>query len=91
MDAANSGGLGVCSPSRAAVMTSLFPGRLGMHGHFARHDQNARRAMPNWMPTDVPTYMSLLRDIGYYTSKTKIGSWNLQYKGIVIEYPDYHD
>jgi len=43
---------GVCSPSRTAVMTGQFPARHGVHGHFADHDLNARRGMPNWLDTE---------------------------------------
>lgn len=66
---------GVCSPSRAAVMTSRFPAELGIHGHFARHDQNARRAMPNWLDPEVPTYMAKLQEVGYHTGH--YGKWHL--------------
>ena len=52
---------GVCSPSRAAVLTSQFPARLGIHGHFASHDHNAARGMPNWLDTSVATYTRLLQ------------------------------
>jgi arylsulfatase A-like enzyme len=66
---------GVCSPSRAAVLTSRFPGALGIHGHFASHESNARRGMPNWLDPDLPTYMSLLQDAGYRTAH--FGKWHL--------------
>ena len=45
----------VCSPSRAAIMTSHFPARHGIHGHFATHKQYKARAMPNWLDPKVPT------------------------------------
>lgn len=66
---------GVCSPSRAAVMTSQFPAQLGIHGHFASHKANAKRNMPNWLSPDVPTYMSLLQSAGYKTGH--FGKWHL--------------
>jgi len=37
----------VCSPSRCAFMTSHFPTRHEIHGHFAEHVQNAARHMPD--------------------------------------------
>ena len=66
---------GVCSPSRAATMTSRFPARLGIHGHFASHEMNESRGMPNWMDPSVTTYMSLLQASGYRTGH--YGKWHL--------------
>ena len=50
----------VCSPSRAAFMTSHVPARHFVHGHFAAHDQNAARAMPDWLDPKVMTLPKLL-------------------------------
>ncbi|UCG59670.1 MAG: sulfatase-like hydrolase/transferase [Phycisphaerales bacterium] len=65
----------VCSPSRAAVMTSRFPARLGIHGHFASHKQNRARAMPDWLDPEVSTVTRLLKDAGYVTGH--FGKWHL--------------
>jgi N-acetylgalactosamine-6-sulfatase len=66
---------GVCSPSRAAVMTGQFPARFGIHGHFADHDRNARRGMPNWLDPSVTTYARLLQGVGYAVGH--YGKWHL--------------
>src|SRR3954451_16883843 len=39
----------VCSPSRCAFMTSHYPARHLMHGHFATRQQNAALSMPDWL------------------------------------------
>ncbi len=66
---------GVCSPSRTAVMTGQFPARHGVHGHFAAHDLNARRGMPNWLNSDATTYTRLLQQHGYRVGH--YGKWHL--------------
>ena len=65
----------VCSPSRAAIMTSQFPARLGIHGHFATHQQNQERGMPNWLDPQVHTVTKLLKDARYATGH--FGKWHL--------------
>lgn len=65
----------VCSPSRAAIMTSQFPARLAIHGHFATHKQNRARAMPNWLDPKVSTVTKLLQTDGYATGH--FGKWHL--------------
>jgi N-acetylgalactosamine-6-sulfatase len=65
----------VCSPSRCAFMTSHFPARHQIHGHFAEHALNAARSMPNWLDPEVVTVTKLLRDAGYATGH--FGKWHL--------------
>ena len=66
---------GVCSPSRAAVMTGQFPARLGLHGHLATHENNARRGMPNYLPPSIPTVTRLIQQTGYKVGH--FGKWHL--------------
>ena len=66
---------GVCSPSRAAVMTGRFPAHWGIHGHFAQHEQNAARGMPNFLDPDAVTVTGLLQQSGYAVGH--FGKWHL--------------
>lgn len=65
----------VCSPSRCAFMTSHFPARDHIHGHFATHEQNAARFMPDWLDPKTPTVTSILKQAGYATAH--FGKWHL--------------
>lgn len=65
----------VCSPSRTAFMTSHYPARHQIHGHFAEHAQNAARSMPDWLDPDVTTLPDLLKQAGYATAH--FGKWHL--------------
>lgn len=66
---------GVCSPSRAAVMTGQFPARYHINGHFAWVADNARRGMPDWLSLDAPLLPRMLQDGGYATAH--YGKWHL--------------
>lgn len=56
----------LCSPSRAALMTGMYPQRFGVFG-------NTDRGQP--IPADHPTLAELLRDAGYVTGM--VGRWDL--------------
>ncbi|WP_372794521.1 sulfatase [Pontiella sp.] len=66
---------GVCSPSRAAVMTGHFPARHHVDGHFATVESNARRNMPDWLSLDAPYLPRMLKEGGYATAH--YGKWHL--------------
>jgi len=65
----------VCSPSRTAFMTSHYPARHLVHGHFSDHGTNAARSMPDWLDPEVPTLADLLKTAGYATAH--FGKWHL--------------
>ena len=65
----------VCSPSRCAFMTSHYPARHQIHGHFADHALNQARSMPDWLDPQTVTVTKLLHDAGYATGH--FGKWHL--------------
>lgn len=66
---------GVCSPSRAAVMTGHFPARYGIDGHFAQVALNQKRNMPDWLNPGAPLLTRFLQQAGYATAH--YGKWHL--------------
>ena len=66
---------GVCSPSRAAVMTGQFPARHSIHGHFATVKSHEERAMPDWLDPNAVLLPRLLQQAGYATAH--YGKWHL--------------
>lgn len=70
----------VCSPSRTGIMTGQFPSRWGVHQHFATHEQNVARNMPDWLDPQAPFLPRMLRQAGYRTAH--YGKWHLSGGGI---------
>jgi N-acetylgalactosamine-6-sulfatase len=65
----------VCSPSRTAAMTGHFPARYGVYQHFAEHELNRRRGMPDWLDPKAPMVSRMLQQAGYRTGH--FGKWHL--------------
>ena len=66
---------GVCSPSRAAVMTGKFPAEVGIHDYLASEELNRKRGCVNYLDPRIATVTSLLKEAGYATAH--FGKWHL--------------
>lgn len=66
---------GVCSPSRAAIMTGKFPAEVGVHDYLASEELNRERGCVNYLDPRTPTVTRLLNDAGYATGH--FGKWHL--------------
>lgn len=66
---------GVCSPSRAAVMTGQFPARLGIHDYIASAELNRSRGVADYLDPKTTTLTRLLQQAGYATGH--FGKWHL--------------
>ncbi len=65
----------VCSPTRSAFLTGMFPARNRIHGHLATEQLNSQRAMPNFLDPKVPNVAAALKGAGYRTAH--FGKWHL--------------
>ena len=65
----------ICSASRAAFMTGQYPARFRIHQHFADHESNVARGMPDWLDPQVLTVTRLFQNAGYVTGH--FGKWHL--------------
>lgn len=65
----------ICSPSRAALTTGLFPVRTGITSFIASRDENRRRGIRDWLDPGVFTAPRALQSAGYATGH--FGKWHL--------------
>jgi N-acetylgalactosamine-6-sulfatase len=65
----------VCSPSRTAAMTGMYPARFSVHQHFAAPELNHARGMPDWLDPKAPSLPRFLKAAGYRTAH--FGKWHL--------------
>lgn len=65
----------VCSPSRAALLTGIYPARLGFHHITSKPDVNKQRQIPDWLDPEVSTIADTFKKAGYATAQ--FGKWHL--------------
>ena len=65
----------VCSPSRTAFMTGLYPARHHIHRHLSNHGHNKHNKMPDFLDPKATTVTRLVQQAGYRVGH--FGKWHL--------------
>jgi arylsulfatase A-like enzyme len=65
----------ICSPSRVALNTGMYPMRYKIHSYIASSKQNSDRAMADFLDPSANTLARTLHDHGYATGH--FGKWHM--------------
>jgi len=65
----------VCSPSRAALMTGIFPSEVGINTYLHSRRGNANHEQADYLDPSLPSITKILKEVGYKTGH--IGKWHL--------------
>ena len=65
----------ICSPSRAALTTGLYPQRVRVTSYLDDRKNNVRRGTGDWLDPAFPALPRLLKNAGYRTGH--FGKWHL--------------
>lgn len=65
----------ICSPSRVALNTGMYPMRFAIHSYISGSEQNRERAMADYLNPGALTLARVLQENGYATAH--FGKWHL--------------
>jgi arylsulfatase A-like enzyme/GH43 family beta-xylosidase len=65
----------ICSPSRVALTTGMYPSRWRIHSYLNSRAQNAKRDMADWLDPAAPSLARALKEAGYATGH--FGKWHM--------------
>lgn len=65
----------ICSPSRTALNTGMYPLKYKIHSYLDNSQKNANRGMDNWLDSDAETMAKVFKRNGYRTGH--FGKWHL--------------
>jgi arylsulfatase A-like enzyme len=65
----------ICSPSRVAITTGMYPSRWGIHSYLEARARNSARGMADWLDPRAPTLARTLQEAGYATAH--FGKWHM--------------
>lgn len=69
----------VCSPSRAAVMTGLYPSRTSIHRHLSGFGHHKNFSMADWLDPEEVNMAKVMKSAGYKTAH--FGKWHMGNNG----------
>lgn len=69
----------VCSPSRAAAMTGLYPSRTSIHRHLSGFEHHKNFSMADWLDPKEVNMATVMKSAGYKTAH--FGKWHMGSNG----------